>query len=121
MNKITFEELPEMVGRLFAKLEKIEALLKGQKANEQDPDEMLTVDQAAVFLDLAVPTLYSKVSRREIPVCKPGKRLYFSKSELTEYKKGGRHQTVNQMLDEYQVIPKVLKRRSKRFSGGYGR
>lgn len=120
MNKITFENLPEMVDRLFIKLEKIEALLNGQKANEQDTDEMLTVDQAAHFLNLAVPTLYSKVSRREIPASKPGKRLYFSKSELTEYKKSGRQATVSQMLDEYQVVPKVLKRRSKRFSGRYG-
>ncbi|QEC78514.1 helix-turn-helix domain-containing protein [Mucilaginibacter ginsenosidivorax] len=121
MNKITFEELPEMVGRLFAKLEKIEALLKQHKADDQDEDEMLTVDQAATFLNLAVPTIYSKVSRREIPVSKPGKRLYFSKSELNEYKKSGHHQTISRMLDDYQAIPKVLKRRSKRFSGGYGR
>jgi excisionase family DNA binding protein len=120
MNKITFENLPEMVDRLLTKLENIETLLSSQKANEQQADEMLTVEQAAIFLNLAVPTLYSKVSRREIPVCKPGKRLYFSKSDLTEYKKSRRHPTVAQMLNEYQVVPKVLKRRSKRFSGGYG-
>jgi len=121
MNKITFEDLPEMVSRLLAKLENIEAMLNGQKANEQDIDEMLTIDQAALFLNLAVATLYSKVSRREIPVSKPGKRLYFSKAELTEYKKGGRHQTVSQMIDDYQAIPKILRRRSKRISGSYSR
>ncbi|MBK0403879.1 helix-turn-helix domain-containing protein [Adhaeribacter sp. BT258] len=59
-----------------------------------DTDEMLTVDQAAGFLSLGTATIYSMVSRKEIPYMKPnGKRLYFSKQELTDWLKSGRKKT----------------------------
>jgi hypothetical protein len=43
-----------------------------------------------VFLNLSVPTIYSKVSKNELPYMKRSKRLYFSSSELLEYLKHGR-------------------------------
>jgi excisionase family DNA binding protein len=56
------------------------------------PEQLLSIQQAAELLSLTVPTLYSKVSKHELPVCKaPGsKRLYFSRSELMDYIKTGR-------------------------------
>src|SRR5690606_25956499 len=54
------------------------------------PEQLLTIQQAAEFLSLTVPTMYSKVSKREIPVMKRSKRLYFSRTELLEYLKDGR-------------------------------
>ena len=56
-------------------------------------DELLTIKQAAEILSLSVPTIYGLVSRREIPVNKRGKRLYFSKTELTQWIKDGRKKT----------------------------
>jgi excisionase family DNA binding protein len=53
-------------------------------------EQLLTVEQTAEFLNLSVPTIYSKVSKRELPVMKRGKRLYFSRTELLEYLKAGR-------------------------------
>lgn len=53
-------------------------------------EQLLTVQQAAEFLNLTVPTIYSKVSRGGLPVMKRGKRLYFSSTELMEYIKDGR-------------------------------
>lgn len=53
-------------------------------------EQLLTVQQAAQFLNLTVPTIYSKVSKRELPCMKRGKRLYFSSTELMEYLKEGR-------------------------------
>lgn len=50
-------------------------------------DEILSIDEAAEFLGLERPTLYTKVSKRQIPFMKQGKRLYFSKSELTSWLK----------------------------------
>jgi excisionase family DNA binding protein len=92
MDGLTFEQLPEAVTRLAAKLESIEQLLLNRK--EQQPKEptekLLTVKQAAEFLTLSVPTMYSKVSRGELPVMKRGKRLYFSRKELLAYLKAGR-------------------------------
>ena len=57
--------------------------------NEQ-PEQLLTVQEAAQFLNLTVPTIYSKVSKGELPVMKRSKRLYFSSTELMEYLKEGR-------------------------------
>ncbi len=46
--------------------------------------------EAAEFLSLTVPTMYSKVSKGELPVMKRAKRLYFSRTELLDYLKAGR-------------------------------
>jgi excisionase family DNA binding protein len=54
------------------------------------PEQLLTIQEAAEFLSLTVPTMYSKVSKNELPVMKRSKRLYFSKNELLEYLKAGR-------------------------------
>ena len=63
------------------------------KAPTDQPEQLLTIQQAAEFLSLSVPTLYSKVSKGELPVMKQGKRLYFSRTELMEYIKEGRKKT----------------------------
>ncbi|MEY5042263.1 MAG: hypothetical protein RLZZ414_1827 [Bacteroidota bacterium] len=54
------------------------------------PEQFLTIQEAAEFLSLTVPTMYSKVSKGELPVMKRSKRLYFSRTELLEYLKDGR-------------------------------
>ena len=59
----------------------------------EHPEQLLSIQQAAEFLSLSVPTLYSKVSKGELPVMKQGKRLYFSRTELMEYIKEGRKKT----------------------------
>ena len=67
-------------------------------------EKLLSVKEAGEFLGLAVPTIYSKVSRGELPVMKQGNRLYFSSIELMEYIKDGRQLTndeVRQEAEEY--------------------
>ncbi len=54
------------------------------------PERLLTIQEAAEFLHLSVPTIYSKVSKGELPVMKRGNRLYFSKAELLQYLEDGR-------------------------------
>ena len=79
-----------------ARLSSIEDVLLNIKHQPKEvepsktPEQFLTIQEAAQLLHLTVPTLYSKVSRRELPVMKRGKRLYFSKSELIDYIKEGR-------------------------------
>ncbi|MCC9167599.1 helix-turn-helix domain-containing protein [Pontibacter harenae] len=64
---------------------------------QSETDQLLNVDEAAAFLGLKKETLYGKVRRREIPVNKQGNRLYFSKTELTEWVKGGRKLTTQEL------------------------
>lgn len=89
-NEITFEQLPAMVYQLSQKLDKIERLLTQKNSEPQPtPDELLTVQQAAKFLSLSVPTIYGLIHRKGIPCMKRSKRVYFSKDELIKYLKEG--------------------------------
>lgn len=58
----------------------------------EQSEQLLTVEEAAAFLNLSVATVYSKKSKGELPVCKPfgSKRLYFSKQALIDYIKSGK-------------------------------
>jgi len=72
--------------------------LLGVEKNETQ-DKLLNVDEACDLLHLEKPTVYSKVSRGELPHMKKGKRLYFSKESLLEYIHSGRVKT-NEELQE---------------------
>jgi excisionase family DNA binding protein len=89
MNNYSFDSLPQVVQELNAKIDNITSLLQSAKQNVPQSD-LLTIKDAAKFLNLSLPTLYGKVSRREIPFMKRGKRLYFSREELTSYIKSGK-------------------------------
>ena len=60
-----------------------------QQVETPPPEQLLTVQELAQFLRLSVPTIYSKVSKGELPVMKRGKRLYFSRTEMMDYLKAG--------------------------------
>lgn len=72
---------------------------KQEKHESLEPERLLTVTEAAEFLNLTVPTIYSKVSKNELPVMKRNNRLYFSTEELREYLKGGKRLT-NEQIEE---------------------
>ncbi|MEO6669288.1 MAG: helix-turn-helix domain-containing protein [Ferruginibacter sp.] len=75
----------------------VNSCLKNNKQGSNDPqtdsDELLTVQDAAKFLSLSVPTIYGLISKKQIPVMKRSKRCYFSKAELMNYLKQGRKKT----------------------------
>src|SRR5690554_3617108 len=92
---LTFDQLPKAVIMLTKEVSELKRLLiekQEQKPTDQ-PEQLLTIQEAAEFLSLTVPTMYSKVSKGELPVMKRGKRLYFSRTELLEYLKEGRRKT----------------------------
>lgn len=94
METLTFDQLPEAVTMLTKEVSELKRLLIEKQEQPTDhPEQLLTIQQAAEFLSLSVPTLYSKVSKGELPVMKQGKRLYFSRTELMEYIKEGRKKT----------------------------
>ena len=80
---------------IIKRLDVIESLIidlkkRQQPFSTQKTEQLLNVQEAAQFLNLTVPTIYSKVSKRELPVMKRSKRLYFSSTELMGYLKQGR-------------------------------
>lgn len=98
---ITFEQLPKAISLLSERLEDIERLLL-QKISPtiKEADQLLTIQQAAEFLSLTVPTIYGLVSKSQIPCMKRGKRLYFSKDEITNWIKTSRKKTVSEIEKE---------------------
>jgi excisionase family DNA binding protein len=88
---LTFDKLPEAVTMLTKEVSELKRLfIERQETPTEQPEQLLSIQQAAEFLSLSVPTLYSKVSKGELPVMKRSKRLYFSRTELMEYVKAGR-------------------------------
>tara|TARA_R110001632_G_C11350398_1_gene418346 strand:- start:2563 stop:2904 length:342 start_codon:yes stop_codon:yes gene_type:complete len=106
MQNLTFDQLPQAVVMLTKEVSELKRLLieKQEQTSPEQPEELLTVQEAAKFLNLAVATIYSKVSREELPFMKRGNRLYFSSIELMEYLKQGRHSSnaeIEQQADAY--------------------
>lgn len=97
---ITFNELPEMVTELYQKITNIENLLLTKVEHIPEPEDLLTITQAAKLITLSVPTIYNLVQRSKIPVSKQGKRLYFSKVELIAWIKQGRKKTAAEISSE---------------------
>ncbi len=112
MKNLTFESLPTAVAQLHEKLENIERMLQSQGTqNPSTPaSPLLTVREAAEFLSLAVPTVYSMVSRGELPHMKRSKRLYFDRNELMAYLKEGRQKT-NEEIEQDALDCLTKKRR----------
>lgn len=98
MEPFNFNELPEVVRQLFEKVERIEVLLARLEPREPDENELLNIEEAAAFLKVSVAALYTKVSRQEIPFCKPGKRLYFNRIDLKEWVRLGKRKTVSELM-----------------------
>ena len=92
MEHLTLEGLPKAVTKLTYEVSELKRLLieKQEQAPKEQAEQFLTIQEASDFLKLSVPTLYSKVSKNEIPYMKRSKRLYFSLTELMEYLKQGR-------------------------------
>ena len=61
-----------------------------QEITPTPTEDLMTIQEAASFLNLTVATLYVKVSKKELPHLKQGKRLYFSRLELLEHLKKSR-------------------------------
>lgn len=99
MTNLTFDQLPEAVSQLQIQLNRIEQLISEKSTSSITSDEVLTVSEAAAFLDLAPQTVYQKVSARELPFSKRGKRLYFLRSELEQWIAEGRKSTQKELRD----------------------
>lgn len=113
MDKLTFEELPKAVLRLSDKLDHIEQLLLEQQPAAIPPSsyKLLSIDEAASLLSLAKATIYGLVCRKAIPVCKKGKRLYFSEQELLAWIESGRKDSRGEIAELADELLAKQKRR----------
>lgn len=94
-SSISFEDLPSVVDQIKRTVEEVKQLQLqfNSQINLTPQDQLLNIQEAAELLNLAVPTVYSLVSRREIPHMKRGKKLFFGREELLSFIKSGRRKT----------------------------
>jgi excisionase family DNA binding protein len=111
MEHYSFDQLPRAVSELHQKLDNLQDLLLESRQSIPQTIELMTISQAAEFLNLSVQTLYGKVCHREIPVSKKGKRLYFYKSELEEWIKSGKKKTMTELREQLPSLVSPRKRR----------
>jgi excisionase family DNA binding protein len=102
MKLFTFDQIPIMMNKLHDKLEDLEKLILRISTTEENKNELLNVEQASKLLNLSVATIYSKVCRKEIPVNKKGKRIYFYRHELMKWIKSGRVKTYTEMKNDIE-------------------
>jgi excisionase family DNA binding protein len=82
---------------LSLQLQRIEELMNTQFLISK---EILTVNEAAEFLNLKPAYLYQLTSRRKIPFCRPGRKLYFSKSDLIKWVQDSRQSTIDELVNK---------------------
>lgn len=107
-----FEDLPNLVAennRLFIEVREALAALTVPKKVESD---IMSINEASDFLNLTVATIYSMVNRKQLPYSKRGKKLYFSRIELTEYVRAGR------VLTNTEVKENAVRNAAKAMKGG---
>lgn len=107
MKPFTFDQIPIMMNKIHDKLEHLEKLIARISATAEDKEELLNIEEASRLLNLSVPTIYSKVSRKEIPVNKQGKRLYFYRHELMKWIKSGRVKTHLEIRNDIEKSSRI--------------
>ena len=90
----------QILQKILCMLERIETLVENLASEKLSEDNLLTVDQTSELVNLSVSPIYSKVSRKEIPAFKIGKRLYFSKDEIIASIKSGKIKTIADIRSE---------------------
>jgi hypothetical protein len=95
MENLVFTQLSISEVRQLLRQE-LEAFFTERSLTKAQPesDEIAGIELAQAVTGLARPTIYGLVAQAKIPCMKQGKKLYFSKKELTDWIKGGRRKTL---------------------------
>ncbi|MDB3907803.1 hypothetical protein N9355_10065 [Crocinitomicaceae bacterium] len=93
---LTIEEFKEL-SKIIAV--DISYLIQPPTPEEREPRDVIFIDEVMVLTGYKESTIYSKVSRREMPVISYGRPLTFSKEEILNWMKSGKP-TVAEMMAE---------------------
>lgn len=97
--QITFERLPEAMGYLIDKVEKLETLLNVPKSELTVSDKWFNLQELCNYLPdkPARQTVYGWIGQKLIPYHKKGKKLQFLKSEIDAWLIGDKHKSVSEL------------------------
>lgn len=110
---LTFEQLPNQVRTLTLEVRELKRLLTERRdlPKSNQPEKLLTLIEAANFLNLAPSTVYGLVHRNKIPALKPSKHLYFEKAALMEYLQMGKKRSVKELEAEAAIYLKTKQKK----------
>lgn len=119
MERITFDQSPEMVSLILEKLERIERLIGSTDSSGNHIDkEMLSVEGAAKFMGVSKSRVYKMSFNRDLPIYKPtGGRIYFKRDDLVDYLKHNRLMSKKEIEQEAvnHIVHHPIKRKAQRF------
>ena len=85
-------------GKILAELASIKQMLQAQSTLTKD---VLSFEEATTYLNLSASDLYKKTSARKISHFKPdGKKIYFNRIDLDQYKMRNRIKTAEEIQVE---------------------
>ena len=101
MNDILFipirlDELEILIENSLNKVLKQNGVVQKNEPQKIEPD-IVDIKQASELLNLAIPTIYGLVSRREIISYKRARKLYFKKSELLQWIQSGKRNSISEI------------------------
>ena len=101
---LTFNDLPEVVGKLCERIESLENALKDNLAKQAPAKENLhvpmTVEEVCCYLGISKSSFYYKAKHGGIPVIKQGKHLFVYRDELDKWLETGRKSQVPLSFEE---------------------
>lgn len=82
---------------------------------QKDPleNDFIGAKEASNVLKFSLPTLYTKVCKREVPFYKQGNRLYFSKPELIDWIQEGKKKSLSGINSSAIEIVKKMRNRNQ--------
>jgi hypothetical protein len=106
-----FDSLARRIDKIESLLVSIDTKLNSFAGINDVPEvDLGDIEFASKITGLAIPTIYTKASKREIPFMKQGKKLYFSKLELLSWIKEGKKKTLSDCEKEVDSLISNLKR-----------
>ena len=100
---------------LLAFAEHLKVNVGAEERISKEEKEILTIEEAASFLNLTKQTIYQRTSNRTIPFYKKNKRLYFKRSELITWLEEGKMKTQEEFDEEMeQHLKNVASRKGGR-------
>ena len=109
MENLVFTQLTVQEVRNMFREEIKKALNESLQLQGNQLPEYLTIQELSEMINLAVPSIYGMVHRKQIPYVKRGKKLIFEKSQIEEWLKNGRHKTKQEI--DIEAADHVQRRR----------
>jgi len=93
MENLVFTQLSIQEIRNMLREEVRKAINESPQVMGNQIPEYLTIQKLSEMINMAIPSIYGLVHRKQIPYIKRGKKLIFEKSLVEEWLKKGRHKT----------------------------